>query len=429
MRLLFLTLLLISCVGAGFFGDLATNVKNVFTGEQSLGAKLKNATVNAFRKLKIGERFKGMGSKILKTLKLTPQMMKSLKERLSKLRPIKHDHIKKEGDSINEINAKVNATEHLFQSDIALTKQQADMIAKEIEEEAAGVPRAKRQAFKDKNYPRTLWSAGVNYFFDKSASKQVQSVFLKGAKAWEKDTCINFRENANAEDAIRVFKEEGCWSFVGRLGGKQDLSLGEGCESIGTAAHELGHALGFFHTMSRHDRNDYITVATQNVKPDWLDQFTLETTSTNDNYGMPYDYGSIMHYGGTSASANKKPTMVPFDTNYQETLGSPFISFIDLSMLNHHYGCKSKCDPKKSAQCSVGGFPHPRDCSRCVCPGGYGGKRCTERPAGCGKILQASAEFETLKDVVGKGGDVVEDFEMCNYWIQVRDYDFHIQVP
>ncbi|KAK6035699.1 astacin, partial [Cooperia oncophora] len=97
------------------------------------------------------------------------------------------------------------------------------------------------------------------------------------------------------------------------------------------------------------DRDDFITVNKHNIKVDWLSQFNKETTKTNDNYNMTYDYGSIMHYGGTSwlltlllfsASFNKKPTMVPFDIDYQQTLGSPFISFIELSMLNEHYGCK-----------------------------------------------------------------------------------------
>ncbi|KAK6037134.1 hypothetical protein COOONC_25361 [Cooperia oncophora] len=80
--------------------------------------------------------------------------------------------------------------------------------------------------------------------------------------------------------------------------------------------------------------------------------------------------------------------MVPFDIDYQQTLGSPFISFIELSMLNEHYGCKDNtfedlapwrvesqnCDKTTSVKCEMGGFPHPRDCQRCICPGGYGGK-------------------------------------------------------
>lgn len=35
-----------------------------------------------------------------------------------------------------------------------------------------------------------------------------------------------------------------CWSMVGKVGGKQQISLGFGCGFHGIAVHEIGHALG-----------------------------------------------------------------------------------------------------------------------------------------------------------------------------------------
>ncbi|KHJ82931.1 hypothetical protein OESDEN_17374 [Oesophagostomum dentatum] len=112
--------------------------------------------------------------------------------------------------------------------------------------------------------------------------------------------------------------------------------------------------------------------------------------------------------------------MVPYDTKYTQTLGSPFVSFYELLMMNLHYNCLEKCQAEyMSKRCNIG-FPHPRDCSKCICPSGYGGALCNERPAGCGKVLKASSNYEKLEDVVGDrsaGTGEREDFVKCNYWI------------
>ena len=61
-------------------------------------------------------------------------------------------------------------------------------------------------------------------------------------------------------------------------------------------AHELGHALGFFHEHERWDRDQFVTIHYENIKAgrahdyDWIPKTNWLVTS------LPYDYRSIMHY-------------------------------------------------------------------------------------------------------------------------------------
>lgn len=61
-------------------------------------------------------------------------------------------------------------------------------------------------------------------------------------------------------------------------------------------AHELGHVLGFFHEHERWDRDQFVTIHYENIKPgrahdyDWIARTNWLVTS------LPYDYHSIMHY-------------------------------------------------------------------------------------------------------------------------------------
>ncbi|KAJ1372767.1 Astacin (Peptidase M12A) [Parelaphostrongylus tenuis] len=106
---------------------------------------------------------------------------------------------------------------------------------------------------------------------------------------------------------------------------------------------------------------------------DCIREFNRISESTTDVYGLSYDYGSIMHY------VELRPTIIAKNEIYQETMGSELLAFSDIYKINEHYECNKICRKSTSAKCANEGFPHPRDCSICICPGGYGGALCDQR--------------------------------------------------
>ena len=58
---------------------------------------------------------------------------------------------------------------------------------------------------------------------------------------------INHRmvPRTSQRDYVTVIKDGGCYSYVGRIGGPQKLSLDRGClYDVGTSMHEFMHAIG-----------------------------------------------------------------------------------------------------------------------------------------------------------------------------------------
>jgi len=121
---------------------------------------------------------------------------------------------------------------------------------------------------------------------------------LRSIQIWEQITGIRFVQRTTETSYISVFhgKDGECWSNLGRVGGKQLISLGAGCTGTGVASHELGHAIGLFHEHERADRDSYIKVDLNNVNSaDWSNFGKVGFQSSG-----PYDISSLMHYGSTA---------------------------------------------------------------------------------------------------------------------------------
>jgi astacin len=113
---------------------------------------------------------------------------------------------------------------------------------------------------------------------------------------------------------------------------------------LGIVAHEIAHALGYFHTQSRYDRDGFVTINLANVQSGYAHNFDKETPQTNNNYGYEYDLGSVMHYAAEDFAINTNiPVINSSDARYLRTMGNrreP--SFIDVQMMNRHYSCLSE---------------------------------------------------------------------------------------
>jgi hypothetical protein len=69
--------------------------------------------------------------------------------------------------------------------------------------------------------------------------------------------------------------------------------------------HEIGHILGLTHTMSRQDRDNYITIKRENIEDDKVGQFSKNFLLTLGDF----DYSSQMMYDRYGFSKNGNPTI------------------------------------------------------------------------------------------------------------------------
>lgn len=152
-----------------------------------------------------------------------------------------------------------------------------------------------------------IWPNGdVPYCFDPDVSHAARRAWNEAVAHYRSSPaaqCIRLREvsasGSKCETGHGIFvqsKEAGaCWSDMGYAGrGGNTLNLGQGCEVKGLVVHEIGHALGMDHEQSRPDRDRYVKVKYENIRPGLNDQFDINPMAYTKK---TYDYLSVMHYG------------------------------------------------------------------------------------------------------------------------------------
>ncbi|XP_057187668.1 high choriolytic enzyme 1-like [Triplophysa rosa] len=177
----------------------------------------------------------------------------------------------------------------------------------------------------------------VPYVIANHYSSSELQIIQRGLDSFSSTSCIRFFPRNNERDYISIESRSGCYSYVGRQGSVQTVSLARnGCIYHSTIQHELLHALGFNHEQTRSDRDSYIQIVWDNIQDDMKYNFNKINTL---NQGTSYDYTSVMQYERYAFSKNGYPTMVPIPNSNVQLGGATQMSQNDITRLNRLYKC------------------------------------------------------------------------------------------
>ncbi|KAI8128090.1 hypothetical protein FF38_11226 [Lucilia cuprina] len=190
------------------------------------------------------------------------------------------------------------------------------------------------------NEKATWPDATVPFYIDSQDFDEAQMMTIfRAFKEYHDKTCIRFRPYEKGDKNWIVFKGNysGCWSSVGRRTGGQVLNLNTPkCVTHGVVVHEILHALGFYHQQSATERDEYVKINWENILPGHAHNFNKYARTHVSNFGIEYDYQSVMHYSSKAFSKNGKTTIEPLDPD--ASLGQrKGLSEKDIEKLNEMY--------------------------------------------------------------------------------------------
>lgn len=192
--------------------------------------------------------------------------------------------------------------DNLTVGDMVLSQKQFDCLYKDGAFKRSGISDAFRK-----------WPGGViPYTFAPNFPDVIKTRVAAAQQTLMSVSCIKFVPVQRELNYVVIsFQPNVCRAEIGYIGkGRQKVELCEFCQ-VGTIVHELLHTVGFLHMQTAPDRDNYVTINWNNIKPDHKNDFKMVNIGVS-MYGVPYDYTSIMHYGRKSHAINQnQDTITP----------------------------------------------------------------------------------------------------------------------
>jgi hypothetical protein len=223
-------------------------------------------------------------------------------------------------------------------------------MTKSISNSVPGIPKKIQQASEETVkvslldsgiYKTEMWDCTIPYIIDSSIV--YPNMVKKAIEYVETVTDYSFVPRTNEFDYI-IFKDsDKCRTGVGKGVGETIIHTSRYCNMY-SIVHEIGHILGLSHTMSREDRDNYITIRNENIENDALNQFSKNFLLTLGDF----DYSSQMMYDRYAFTKNGNPT-IDLKNKLDYKVGGRS-GFSENDILNINSRAREKNCPRKSKQ-------------------------------------------------------------------------------